>query len=38
MTSADVLLLVKKIVIGVLLALVPFLIFYGTLWLVSRFG
>lgn len=38
MTSADVLLLVKKIVIGVLLALVPFLIFYGALWLVSRFG
>jgi hypothetical protein len=32
------LLLLKKIVIGILLTLVPFLIFYGALWLVSHFG
>jgi len=38
MTAADILLLLKKIVIGVLLVLIPFLIFFGALWLVSRFG
>jgi hypothetical protein len=38
MTTADILLLLKKIVIGVLLVLIPFLIFFGALWLVSRFG
>jgi hypothetical protein len=38
MTAADMLLLLKKIVIGILLVVVPFLIFFGALWLVSRFG
>jgi hypothetical protein len=38
MTAADILLLLKKIVIGVLLVLIPFLIFFGALWLISRFG
>jgi hypothetical protein len=38
MTAADILLLLKKIVIGILLVLIPFLIFFGALWLVSRFG
>jgi hypothetical protein len=38
MTAADILLLLKKIVIGLLPVLIPFCIFYGALWLVSHFG
>lgn len=38
MSFADILLLLKKIVISLLLVLVPFLIFYVALWSVSHFG
>jgi hypothetical protein len=38
MLRSDILLLVRKIVIGLLLAVIPFLIFYAGFWLMTRFG
>ncbi len=38
MSFTDVLVLLKKIVIGLLLVLIPFLIFFSGLWLLKHYG
>ncbi len=38
MLRSDILLLVRKILIGLLLVVIPFLIFYAGLWLMTKFG
>lgn len=38
MSVTDVLVLLKKIVIGLLLVLIPFFIFFAGLWILSHYG